>query len=68
MALDVSQQFGGVAVLWNPRVVELSNWRPNKFSLIVDFRHLVTGMKGTLVNTYGPSNFPENQAFLDFLE
>ena len=59
MALDASGQSGGVAVLWNPQVVELSNWRANKFSLIVDFCHLVTGMKGTLVNTYGPSNFPE---------
>ena len=25
-------------------------------------------MKGTLVNTYGPSSFPKKQAFLDFLE
>ena len=25
-------------------------------------------MKGTVVNTYGPSSFPEKQAFLDFLE
>ena len=68
MALDASGQSGGVAVLWNLQVVELSNWRANKFSLIEYFHHLVTGMKGTLVNTYGPSSFPEKQAFLDFLE
>ena len=68
MALDASGQSGGVAVLRNPQAVELSNWRANKFSLIADFRHLVTRMKGTLANTYGPSSFPEKQAFLDFLE
>ena len=45
MALDASGQSGGVAVLWNPQVVELSNWRANKFSLIAYFHHLVTGMK-----------------------
>ena len=61
-------QSGGIAILWIPQVVELSNWRANKFSLIADFRHLVTRMKGTLVNTYGLSSFPEKQAFLEFLE
>ena len=59
MALDAAEQSGGIAILWTPQVVELSNWRANKFSLIADFHHLVSGVKGTLVNTYGPRSFPE---------
>ena len=55
MALDAARQSGGIAILWIPQVVELSNWRANKFALIVDFHHLVSGAKGTLVNTYGPA-------------
>ena len=68
MALDATGQSGGIAILWTPQVIDLSNWRANKFSLIADFQHLITGVKGTLVNTYGPSSFAEKQAFLEFLE
>ena len=68
MALDATRKSGGIAILWLPQVVELSNWRANKFSLLADFQHLVLGAKGTLVNIYGPSSFPEKQAFIDFLE
>ena len=28
----------------------------------------MSGAKGTLVNIYGPSSFPEKQAFIDFLD
>ena len=49
-------------------MVELLNWRANKFSLIADFHHLISGAKGTLVNTYRPISFSEKQAFLIFLE
>ena len=68
MALDAAGQSWGIAILWIPQVVELSNWRANKFSFIADYHHLIFGAKGTLVNTYGPSSFSEKQAFLDFLE
>ena len=68
MALDAAGQSGGIAILCNPQIIDLSNWRANKFSLSTDFQHLITGATGTLVNTYGPSNFAEKQAFLDFLE
>ena len=68
MALDAAGKSGGIAILWLPQVVELSNWSINKFSLLEDFHHLVSGAKGTLVNIYGPSSFLEKQAFIDFLE
>ena len=68
MALDAAGQAGGIAILWLPHVVELSNWRANKFALLVDFHHLESGAEGTLVNIYGPSSFPEKQAFIDFLD
>ena len=59
MALDAAGKSGGIAVLWLPHVVELSNWSANKFSLLEYFHHLVSGVKGTLVYIYGPSSFPE---------
>ena len=34
---------------------------------MANFQHLASGVKGTIVNIYGPSSFPEKQAFIDFL-
>ena len=59
MDLDADGKSRGIAILWLPQVVELTNWRANKFALLADFHHLVSGVKGTLVNIYGPSSFPE---------
>ena len=67
MALDVVGQVGGVAIFWKPRVVELSDWRANKFSLMADFHILDSGVKGSPGNVYGRNSFPEKQAFIDFL-
>ena len=68
MALDAAGKSGGIAILWLPQVVDITNWSANKFSLMADFQHLVSGVKGTLVNIYGPNSFPEKQAFIDFLD
>ena len=68
MALDVAGKSGGIAIFWRPQVVGFTNWRANKFSLMVDFQHLDSGVKGTIVNFYGPSSFPEKQTFIDFLD
>ena len=67
MALDVVGQVGRIEILWKPRVVELSGWRANKFSLMADFCLLDFGVKGSLGNIYGPSCFLEKHAFIDFL-
>ena len=60
-------QAGGVAILWQPRVVELFDWRANKFALMADFHILDSGAKGSLGNVYGPNSFPKKQPFIDFL-
>ena len=67
MALDVVGQVGGVAILWQPRVVELSNWRANKLVLMVYFHILDSGVNGSLGNVYGPISFPAKQYFIGFL-
>ena len=46
MALDVARQSGGLAILWHPQVVDITDWRENKFALMVDFQHLDSGVKG----------------------
>ena len=38
MALDAAGQSSGVAILWQPRIVELSKWQENKFDLMAHFR------------------------------
>ena len=67
MALDVAGQSSGVAIFWQPRTVELSDWRANKFALMADFHILDTGVRGSLGNVYGPSSFPEKHTFMAFL-
>ena len=67
MALDAVGQASGVAILWKPRVVELSDWRENKFALIAYFCILDLGVKGSLGNVYGPISFPAKQYFIGFI-
>ena len=38
----------GVAMLWHPNVIDLSEWRANHFSLMANFRFLETGVKSRL--------------------
>ena len=67
MALDAVRQSRGVAIFWQPRRVELSEWRANKFSLMEDFCILDSRVKGSLRNVYGPNSFFEKQYFMDLL-
>ena len=68
MAINAAGQSGGIAILWQPRMVEFSNWRANKFSLMAYFCLLDYGVQGMVGNIYGPSCFPEKQSFMDFLD
>ena len=67
MDLDATGKLGEIAIFWHPQVVDFTDWRANKFSLMADFQHLDSRVKGTIVNVYGLSSFPEKQAFIDFL-
>ena len=68
MAIDAAGQSGGIAILWQPRMVELSNWRANKFALMADFCFLDTRVRGSTGNIYGPSCFQEKHSFMSFLK
>ena len=59
MALDVAGKSSGMAIFWCPQVMDLTNWHANKFSLMAEFQHLDSGVKGTIANVYDPSSFPE---------
>ena len=67
MALDAAGMAGGSAILWKPKIVEIIDCKATHFVLIVDFNLLNLGNKGSLMNIYGPSSFPQKQSFLDFL-
>ena len=38
IALDVDGMKGGMAILWQPREVDLLEWRAGHFFLLVDFQ------------------------------
>ena len=67
MAIDAAGQSGGIAIRWQPRSVELSNWWANKFALMADFCFLDSRVRGMVGNIYGPSYFHEKHSFMDFL-
>ena len=67
MATDVDCMEGSIVVLWHQKSIDLLEWRANNFSLMANFKFLETGAKGTLVNVYGPSTFPQKSAFLCLL-
>ena len=68
MATDAAGQSGGIAILWHPRLVELSNWRANKLALMAEFCFLDSGVRRMTGNIYGPSSFQAKQSFLGFLQ
>ena len=63
MATDADRMAGGMAVLWRPSIIDLSEWRSNHLSLIAKFKFSGSRIIGTLVNGYGPSAFPQKHAF-----
>ena len=67
MEMNVDHMEGRMVVLWNPITIELYEWWANHFSLMSEFKILGSVIAGTLVNVYGPSTFPQKQAFLRLL-
>ena len=59
MELDADGLKRGMAILWQPREVDLLEWRAGHFSLLAEFQILGTKITGTIVNIYGPSSFPQ---------
>ena len=58
MATDANGMKGGMAILWQPKEVDLLEWRAGHFSLIAEFQILGSEIKGMIANIYGPSAFP----------
>ena len=67
MALDTDSSKGRMTILWKPREVDLLERRAGHFSLLAEFQILGTEIRGTIVNIYGPSAFPQKQAFVHHL-
>ena len=68
MDIDATRQSRGIAILWQPIIVKLSNWQANKFALMVDFFFLDSGVRGMTGNIYGPSCLQEKHSFMGFLQ
>ena len=67
MPSDTDGMKGGMAILWQPIVVDLLEWRAIHFSLLAEFQILGTEIRGTIMNIYGPSAYPQKKTFVHHL-
>ena len=67
MPVEADGMQGGIAILWRDREVDLTGWRAVHFSLSVDFHIRGSEIRGTIVNIYGSSVFPQKQEFVNHL-
>ena len=67
MVTDAVRMVGCLVVMWKSKSIDLMEWWANQFSLMSNFNFLELGDKGTLVNVYGPSYFPQKQDFMNLL-
>ena len=58
---------GGLVILWHPDSICLTDWRENNSLIMESFDIIENGVKGTLINVYGPSSYPQRLDFLNFL-
>jgi len=56
LAVDANGAAGGLALIWNPNQVTLSNCFATPFSIFVDLYILGTNISGVIMNVYGPHN------------
>lgn len=67
MDMDATEMASGLMVPWQPHLVQPLDWRANKFSISSNLSFLGSKVKGTAVNIYGSSAFPQKRYFLHFL-
>ena len=67
MSMDIDGMKWGMEIIWKPKEVDLLEWRAGHFFLIAEFQILGSEIRGTIVNIYGPSAFPQKQAFIHHL-
>ena len=58
---------GGIAILWQHKFVDLSDWKASRFSLMADLKILDACTTGTIANIYGPNAFAQKQDFIHHL-
>jgi len=68
VAVDAQGASGGLAILWDPRQVKLSNFFCTRRSISADFQIIGAGGLGLLTNVYGPNAPGEKPDFLNLLE
>ena len=67
MAIDAQGTASGLAILWQPEEVSLTNFWATRFSLFADFQICRTFVKGVLTNVYGLRIFSQKVVFLETL-
>ena len=66
-ARDAEGATGGLALLWNPNLVSISNLCTTSFSISGRFHILGSDIKGVVTNVYGPFQRRKKSTFLSNL-
>lgn len=67
VARDVEGVVGGLALMWNPNLVSISNLYSTSFSISRRFQILGSNILGVVTNIYGPFQPSKNSSFLSNL-
>lgn len=65
VAVDANGAVGGLGILWNPNLVNLTNFVASRSMLSACFHILDTSVRGVITNVYGPFQLARKTAFLD---
>ena len=65
MVLDANGAIGGLGILWNPNLVNLTNFMSSRNMLLDHFHILGTLVRGVIRNIYGPFQLARKTTFLE---
>lgn len=67
MAIDANGTSGGIAITWNPNLLNLDNFTSTPHSLSTSFHILGTDLSGFVMNVYGPQSPSLKRILLDHI-
>jgi hypothetical protein len=65
MVLDANGAAGGLGILWNPNMVNISNFVASRNMLSTCFHILGTSIRGIITNVYSPFQLARKPTFLE---
>ena len=64
VAIDANRVARGLAMIWRPEMLQISNFRETRCSISAYFWAVISEETGTLTNVYGPNISTQKPPFL----